>query len=387
MRRLSSLLITSSLLIAACGGSAPVESPVAPTGIGPAQNPAPGPPTISGGATVNGSVRFAATAPTLTAFNSNTTVNVVGTTIVAAVSPAGQFTLTGVPAGNVALKFTGPGVDATVSIGQVQVGETVNVLIAVKGSEAAVETSSKSNGRETQLEGRIESLPPTQPANTMIVGGHKVKVDGTTAIRHGSETKAFSDLEMGQRVHVKGQMSGDTLMATRIELQNLHTDLPVNINGVIDSLTGSELSFQFKIGSRAIKGDHETQFFGDGNTATGFSSLKNDARVEVQGLQRDGYVYAARLHIQKHESKTDTPTPDSSKPDKDHPNEVEGTVSGLGGVCPNLTLKVGTRSVTTNNKTAFKGGTCAALKNTDKVKVEGHPQSDGALLAREITKE
>ena len=94
------------------------------------------------------------------------------------------------------------------------------------------------------------------------------------------------------RVHAKGSIAGDTFTAARVELQNSNTALPVNVNGTIDTVTGTAGAFQFNIGSRRIKGDAQTAFFGDGDRPDSFASLKEGSRVEVKGEQRDDFIYA-----------------------------------------------------------------------------------------------
>jgi len=81
------------------------------------------------------------------------------------------------------------------------------------------------------------------------------------------------------KLHVKGTVTGTTFTASIIEVQNTQTGLPVNANGLVESLTGSELAFQFVIGSRTIRGDHLTTFFGSGNRLHSFTNLANGVRA------------------------------------------------------------------------------------------------------------
>jgi hypothetical protein len=179
-------------------------------------------------------VRFAATAPTFgpaaDAAAVALKVEVVGTEVVATVGAAGQFTLPDVPSGQVQLHFTGTGVDAYVTVGQVNAGETVTITVTVAGSTAALETLVRDSAGEQELEGRIESLPPTQPAGMLIVSGRTVIPDASTVIKQGGTTRTFADLAVGQRVHVKGQADGAALAARIIEIQNVQDDVPVEIN-------------------------------------------------------------------------------------------------------------------------------------------------------------
>jgi hypothetical protein len=55
-----------------------------------------------------------------------------------------------------------------------------------------------------QLEGRVESLPPTTAPNTLVVFGKTVKTDSGTRFEQGGAAKSFADVLIGMRVHVEG---------------------------------------------------------------------------------------------------------------------------------------------------------------------------------------
>ena len=289
-RTLPVIVVAITILSAACGGQA--SSPLSPSGIPPTSA------SSTTGATVLGTVRLGLTAPVVGSSADPMRVEVVGTVIVTVVSAAGQFVLGNVPAGQVRLHFFGAGVDAYVTISQVGPGETVTITVAVVGTSAVVDSQVRNTqGQQQEIEGRVESLPPTQPAGTLVVAGRTVKTDAATVIKHGSQTGAFADLAVGMRVHVKGRVEGEAIVASIIEIQNTQTDIPVTVNGIVQGLTGSELAFQFTIDGRLIKGDHQTQFYGGASST--FANLKSGVRVEVKGQQQDGAIYAVRIHVQK----------------------------------------------------------------------------------------
>ena len=64
--------------------------------------------------------------------------------------------------------------------------------------------------------------------------------------------------------------------------------------------------------------------------------------------------------------------------------QLTGSISGLSGRCDNLRFTVSKTVVTTNGDTKFKGGSCAHLKNGDKVDVTGRRQVDGSVAATEV---
>jgi hypothetical protein len=221
------------------------------------------------------------------------TVAVTGTGVSAIVNAAGQFSLLNVPPGNADLRFSAPGVLATVTLTGLEAGQTVEIAVSLTSSAAAIESDRRSVGRETQLEGRIQSLPPTTAPLTLIVSDRTVVTDSTTSFVLNGAAASFAALAIGQRVHIKGQMTGDMLMARTVEIQNTDAEIGVNVNGMVANLLVTLPTFQFTVDGQLVKGDAQTEFFGNSQ----FSDLANGARVEVKGTQRDGFVYATRIHV------------------------------------------------------------------------------------------
>jgi hypothetical protein len=308
------------------------------------------------------------------------TLTVVGTSLSTSVDAAGRFTLVNVPPGEVRLQLTGGGTNAALTLGAVQASQIVDVVVMVSGSSASIDSEVRSGVGEAQLEGRVESLPPTMPALTFKAAGRTVRTDGSTRFVDGSAARTFGDLQIGMRIHVKGSLSGDAFMATLVELQNSTTTIPVEVNGTIDSLAGSATAFQFNIGSRVVKGDAATGFFGDGDKPDSFADLKNGARVEVKGQQRDGFVYATRIHINGTDT-TPTPPQDTSA-------SIHGVLKTIGGAKPALVLLVDTTTVRTSSGTEVKRRgdvqTLDELKVGQSLHVVGDRRPDGSIDARKI---
>ena len=308
-------------------------------------------------------------------------VTVAGTGLKSSIDAAGRFRLDGVPNGDLQLQFTGP-VTATIPVPQVQPAETITLVLSLSTTTVTLESQLRSGAGEEQVEGRIESLPPTMPAGSLKVAGRTVTTDASTIIRNSGGAAAFAALEIGFRVHVKGRTSGNNILATSVEIQNTNTTIPVNVNGVIDTLSGSAATFQFKVGSRIVKGDAFTIFFGDGNAARTFADLTDGDRVEVKGLQRDGYVYAERIHINGADDD------DDDDDDQDSSASIHGKVNALSGASPSLLLTVGTTIVRTTSDTEVKRRgdvqTLAAIRLGQDVHVIGTRQPDGSLIARRI---
>lgn len=362
-----SLFLPVVLLITtvACGGSSPT-----------------GPGSTNAGATITGSVLSGSSTALTAASTGNAmpglVVTVAGTSISSGLDAAGRFSLRDVPSGNQQLQFSGP-VSGSVPVNDVKPTESITLVVSVSSSTVMLESAARTGAGTEEIEGRVESLPPTMAAGSLKVAGRTVTTNASTQIRHGSTTLQFDDLEIGYRVHVKGNPSGSNVLATSIEVQNTITTIPVNVNGVIDSLTGSASAFEFKIGSRVIRGDANTDFFGDGNSPDSFDDLEDGVRVEVKGLQRDGYIYADRIHINGDDDDDD---------EQDESASIHGKLMQISGSAPTLHLLVGTTVVRTNSSTEVKRRgdvqTLAELKVGMDVHVVGTRQSDGSLDARKI---
>lgn len=360
-------------MFAACG-----TSPTGPSNGGGTGSPS------GSAAVISGSVLGAGSSSLTSAGNGHPitglTVTIVGTSTTATVDGAGRFTLEATIAGDLQLRFTGPGIDATIALSDVRPSQSISLVVAITGGTATVETITRTGAGDAELEGRVESLPPTMSAGTFRVAGKTVTTDASTRFEQGGDTRAFPDLEIGMRVHVKGSASGTGVSASLVRIQNTNTTIPVNVNGIIDSLTGTAAAFEFKIGSRVIKGDTFTQWFGDGNSPDSFASLQDGDRVEVKGQQRDGYIYAARVHINDSD--------DDEDDDQDQSASIHGTLTAIGGSAPAMTLTVGGTTVTTTSATEVKRRgdtqTLAALVIGQSLHVVGTRQADGSIVARKI---
>ena len=359
----------------ACGGEAP-QTPAGPS------TSAPGASSVTQGARILGNV---STGTPLAA----TAAQVVGTPLSAPVNAAGGFSLEGVPEGQVQLRFVGSGIDASVALSPVRQGDVVSLLVGVAGATATIQSESRNAGGKVELEGRIESLPPTQAALTLVVGGRTVTTDAQTLIRDSNDvTKAFDDLAIGQRVHVKGTLvtePASAIAADSILIQNTITTIPVNVNGVVESRDEISpepgMTFTFKIGSRLIEGDAATVFYGDDDAPLALDELTNGRRVEVKGELRDGFVYAVRIHINGLTG-TEPPQEDSAS--------VEGVLDVLtgGGSAWTLTLltKFGPVTVTTTSDTVVQRRgdvqTLDDLAEGQTIHAVGTRMADKTLVAR-----
>jgi hypothetical protein len=221
--------------------------------------------------------------------------------------------------------------------------------------------------------------------DSLTVNGITVKAAPGAVIRHGNRTLTLGNIGVGDHIQARGTMTGTTLMASEIKVENTNHEDDDNVGDAV-VLRGaiSELSpiagcpvVTFKIGTATVKTSATTTF-----DDVACSALANLALVEVTGtIAADGSIAATKVEAQA------------------GPNEVKGTVFELTGTAscatatPALTFKVGATlatatTVKTNTTTAFTGGTpvltCATLANGMNVEVEGTTQADGSITAASV---
>ena len=361
MRRAAVSLLIFAAFVTGCGG----KSPTSP----------------SDSATINGSIVSASSGSNSTmgagGGYSGMVVSVRGTNVRASVNGFGRFSLNGVPPGNAELSFTGPAFDATLGVPDVQASETISLVVSLGESQVLVESQTRVTGTQEQLEGRVEALPPQTSANQLTVAGRTVATDPNTVFTLQGGSASFTDLQVGQRVHVKGQTTGGMLLASSINIQNTNTDLQIPINGIVQNFSGTLASFQFTIDGRLIRGDANTSFFG----GSSFADLHNDVRAEVKGEQRNDFVYAVRIHV-------NTSGDDDDDGDQDSSASIEGRLNSIGGGIPTLLLDVGGTMVRTNSSTEVqrKGDVqpLTVLQIGMTLHVVGDRQPDASIIARKL---
>ncbi|MEQ1573285.1 MAG: DUF5666 domain-containing protein [Vicinamibacterales bacterium] len=146
------------------------------------------------------------------------TVMVTGANTSTTVSPAGDFTLTGVPSGTVQLQFAGRGVNATVTISGVEATDRIEISVALNGSAAKVESENRrrENTNRVEVNGRVTAVGTT----TLQVGAVLVTVPPGAVIRHGSRTLTLADIKVGDHVEVKGTRDASGLIASEVKVES-----------------------------------------------------------------------------------------------------------------------------------------------------------------------
>lgn len=213
-----------ALLIAGCG-----QASVSPT------SPSRASAAATTGAVISGTVTGLTTASPLTAqittqATKPVTVSVVGTNISTTIDSSSRFHLTGVPAGDVQLKFAGPGLDATLTLNDVEPGDRIDIKVRLTDTSVRIEAERRDrrgdNDNENEddeddeddneIEGVVSGLTGTCPNITFTVRSVTVKASNSTRF-----DDSCADVKNAARVEVHGQRQNDgSIQAARIEVED-----------------------------------------------------------------------------------------------------------------------------------------------------------------------
>jgi hypothetical protein len=209
---------------------------------------------------------------------------------------------------------------------------------------------------DVELEGLVSALGGSCPNLTFMVNGTSVETNSSTRFDEGR----CSDIQNGEKIEVEGlRQPNGSVVAQNIEVDEGHHG-EVELKGLVSGLGGACPAITFIVNGVAVATNSSTEF--DDGPCGG---VQNGSNVEVKGIrQADGSVVAREVEMEDF--------------------EVEGTVSGLSGTCPNLTFVVNGTTVVTNSVSKFDDGPCTGVQNGLRVEVEGLRQSNGSLLAHKV---
>jgi len=231
---------------------------------------------------------------------SGVTVTVTSTGQSAMTDASGNFTLTGVAAGEVELELKRSDFKVKIKI-TVAAGSTVTITISIVGSTAVI-TPRGHAGEE--IEGLVQSV--NAPGASLVVldkklGAVTVKTDATTLLRHGDTAIPIAEVQIGMRVHVKALLQTDgTYLATEIKLQDEKIGGEQDVTGPVASVNTAATSFVVTTvsGPITVKTDSSTTFKKKGSSAS-FGDIVIGSMVEVEAtLQADGTVLARKVEIE-----------------------------------------------------------------------------------------
>ena len=156
----------------------------------------------------------------------------------------------------------------------------------------------------TSHESEFTGLVTAVGTNSITVAGQKIMIDSNTRITGGDDkTLTVADIKTGNRVEVKATVSGTTVTATRIQVEDAEDHEPgddnpakpnpgaVEVNGTIVTMSAGCPVVTLTVGTTKITTSTTTMF-----EDTTCAALSVGDRVEVKGtLQSNGTVAATSV--------------------------------------------------------------------------------------------
>jgi hypothetical protein len=383
MRSVLALFLASTLAAAACGGGS--SSVTAPSPLGT------GSPGASAGATITGFVT-APSAPrssvAMRPMATGMTVQVVGTTISVAVNADGSFTLTGVPGGDIQLRFTGQGVDATCTIAAVQAQERIEIKVTINGPIAVVVSQQRGNSDHASfpINGVVSDFAPPGAGSTRFtfnIGSQAVYGDAATEFfGDGDKPNTVADLKNGARVEVKALRQADgSVYAVRIHINDDSGD-EIKVTGRVTAIDDRKLFIvQIPGGSPQTVYTSAATIVKWRGDVVPFSMLAINQVVEVEGTAHaGGGIDATKISIEE---------------DEEGEIDFNGRIEAIAGSGSDLTLTLvnvsagGYPTVKTTALTVVRRRgdvqSLGALQIGQTIEVEGTLNPDGSVAAKKIS--
>ena len=208
-----SVAIAVGTLAAACGSTSPTSPNRSATTVG------------LGGAVITGHVNgtpLLTTAQSVGAgklASSAVTVTITGTDITSTVDGQGDFRLSGVPPGDVELKFSSKDASATILLQGVAIGDRIHIVVTLNGSLAKIEDEDRDHDDDgddeddNEIEGTVLGLTGTCPAIAFNINGARIVTNMATKFED-----PCSQIVNGKRVEVRGtRQSNGSILATKVE--------------------------------------------------------------------------------------------------------------------------------------------------------------------------
>jgi hypothetical protein len=150
------------------------------------------------------------------------TVSISGTNITSNVDGNGNFELTGVPPGDVTLKFSGAGVSASITLNGVPASAQISITVSLNGNSARLESEERDDDGEddgedkdeNDVKGTVSNRSGNCPTISFSVQGTTVMTNANTKF-DGSCAQVVN----GARVQAEGtRQSNNTILAKEVEI-------------------------------------------------------------------------------------------------------------------------------------------------------------------------
>lgn len=299
-------------------------------------------------------------------------------------------------------RFLFPGVASEATLRFTR-GDGVNAVLAVaadRGGEVIVELG-RSNARRArravraqldQYEGIVtevgESSISLEAAGKGLV---TIQVDEETEIRRASRIIALTDIEPGDRVHVKATPDGEEILARVIMLQREAGEdegeedgARVELEGILLTVSEEEIEIDAAGRGPTLVTIDESTFIRKGNRSFTPADLEEGWRVHVKGVRDGESIRAIEIMVQNTGNGSDGGNGGGTAK-----VELEGPIFSVSD--SEIVVDAAGKGRTTaviDSKTQIRHGnrklTPADLKSGDRVHVQAVKEGD-TLVARKIT--
>jgi Domain of unknown function (DUF5666) len=255
-------------------------------------------------------------------------------------------------------------------------GLHVGMIVAVHGSfdESGMTGDAREIDFHDNLEGPIQTIDPG--AQTLVVMCQTVQTNAGTHYRSDIDTikvAGLNDLQTGYVIEVSGFTKDDgTILATYIELKSTSyvQGQMLEVKGVIQGLDPSAQTFMFVSGPNSLAVDYSQ--VAPENLPTG--GLGNGMYVEVKSTSEPVGCVLTASRVERRKS--------HYSDDMGSRLELEGYITRFASATD---FDVNGQPVSTTDSTQYEHGTAADLALDVRLEVEGMPDTDGVLIAREIS--
>jgi len=258
------------------------------------------------------------------------------------------------------------------SFSDLQVGQRVEVKVEKQsdGSYLAlrIKVGMRMGQREVEVAGTIDAKTDT---SLTVAGKTFLVIDQTVIMGDRRERLAFADLQVGQRVEVKGLLlAGDIPTALMIKVEDENEKDEVELFGFIEAVSQTSIT----VSGVTFAIDDNTVIVGSHRQPLTVDDLSVGQRVEVEGAtQTDGTLLATKIEV---------------KLMLKEQVEVTGVIEVIGA--DNIVVLGATFYIDSNTLILDDHRqtiTLADLAVGQTVKVKAAPQTDGKLLAVRIVVE
>ena len=214
-------------------------------------------------------------------------------------------------------------------------------------------------------------------------GSQTLSINGNGIAAQVSLTGVAANEQIRITVRVEG--SGATLD----DRQREAADNQVEVEGLISSASGGTIVVGRLNTSVVVP---STASITRAGVAMKVADLVAGVRVEVHGMKSGSVITATSVTMENTVTSTgSTPVPDDSNRSGSNNDATQTEVSGTlaakpSGTCPAIAFQVGATAITTSASTQFDDAVCGSLAAGDTVRVEGVKQTNGSVLAREVTR-